>query len=231
VAVGAGAAAGVAITCTSTTTAISIATRILEVGTEPILEVEIARTSGAGTVPPSSPLAAVTLLATGAAGHTDRNIEVAPRIGTGLPLTGLEAVRAEIRWRNARRVPGKELSGRAGIWPAPAAQAAAASATGPAVQASPEELAWATAPVAPVLAARVQVEPIASAVGTSRVPVVETGTPSEAVRGDTTDRARVAAVFVAPPAWHREAEEGSVAEEEASVVAAVGAGDRMHRRR
>ena len=55
-------------------------------------------------------------------GHTIRNIAAAPRIGTGLPRTGLGAVRAVIRLPNAKPVPSNELAGRAGIWPATVAR-------------------------------------------------------------------------------------------------------------
>ena len=63
-------------------------------------------------------------------------------------------------------------------------------------------------------------------VGISRVQVAETATRSEAALEDTTDRVRVAAVVVAPPACNPEVEVGLAEEAEAASVeeAADGAG-------
>jgi hypothetical protein len=63
-----------------------------------------------------------------ATGAIIRHIVAVRRIGTGLPRTGSEAVRAVIRLPNAKPVLGSKLPGRAGILPA-----AKAWATGRAV--------------------------------------------------------------------------------------------------
>ena len=66
---------------------------------------------------------------------------------------------------------------------------------------------------------------IASEAGTCRGAAAETGTPSEEVPGDTTDREPVAAAVVAPPAWDPGEEEGSVVVVEAAAAVAVGGAD------
>ena len=56
--------------------------------------------------------------------------------------------------------------------------------------------------------------------------VAETGMPSEAARGVTTDRMLAPAVAEVPPVWDLEVEvEASVAEAEVPVVVAVGGAD------
>jgi hypothetical protein len=63
------------------------------------------------------------------------------------------------------------------------------------------------------------VEPIASAAGIFRAVEQETGMPSEAVPGDSTDPLRVATAAVAPQAWDLAA--ASIVAAAASIVAAA----------
>jgi hypothetical protein len=73
-------------------------------------------------------------------------------------------------------------------------------------------------PRAPVL------EPTESAAGISRVAAAETGTPSEAVPGDTAELAHAAAAAAATPACPPEAEGDLAVEAVASAAEAAGAG-------
>ena len=96
------------------------------------------------------------------------------------------------------------------------------SETGLAVKASATAAAPEIAPVAPVLVTvAAQAGPTASAAAISRVAAVGTGMPSAEGPGDMTDRARVGAAVVVPPALDL-AEEGSAVAAAPAVAAGAG---------
>jgi hypothetical protein len=115
----------------------------------------------------------------------------------------LGVVLAVIRLADAKPARGNKSPGKVEISPVSRPRAAG----------------WVTLGAVPASATEGEepAEPIASAAGIFRAVEQETGMPSEAVPGDSTDPLRAATAAVAPPAWDLAA--ASIVVAEASVVA------------
>lgn len=99
--------------------------------------------------------------------------------------------------QNDRLAPGNRSVAKEAIWAAPGAEPVSAIGLGEAVSAIGAE------PVRAIGLA--EAEPTVSEAGTSRAAAAATAMASEAVRGDTADRALVAAAAAAHPVWDLEA--------------------------
>jgi len=146
---------------------------------------------------------------------------------TGRRQIGLEAVLAVIRLPDAKPARGNKSRAKVEISPVGRPRAVAWE-IGRAVEASVtggQEPAQRIAPLAPAWG---PVGPIASAAAIFRAVAQETGTPSVAVPGDSTDPPLAATAAVAPPAWGLAAEASIVvaeAPEGAGSVVAVEASE------
>lgn len=159
-------------------------------------------------------------------GSTTRKTVAGRLTATAVPPISSAVRRAAIRSLNGSPMPGKELTARAGRWPATLIEAGLAIVPG-VVRASVIAVRDLEAIAEAGLVSDHRIE---SAAGISRVRVAETATPSVAVPEDTTGRVRAAAAIAAIPACHR-AEDLVVEVAEAVGVLAVaeeaaGAGSR-----
>lgn len=112
VVVGAGVVVGVAAISTSTATTISIEIPTSAVATALTrLEAAIAAILGA-TAATSAAVIVLTLWARGTSGNTIHLIEVGPRTGIEIQLTGSVEPRAATHWRIDNEVPGIKLEGK-----------------------------------------------------------------------------------------------------------------------
>jgi hypothetical protein len=102
-----------------------------------------------------------------------------------------------------RPAPANRSVAKGAIWAAPGAEAVSAIGLGEAVSAIGAE------PVRAIGLA--EVERTVSEAVTFRAAAAVTGMPSEAVPGDTADRALVEAAAAAHPVWDLEAAEGALA--------------------
>jgi hypothetical protein len=121
-------------------------------------------------------------------GNTTPSIAAAPHIRTEQPQTGLGAQRVAILSPSVRRAPGSKLAGKVATCPVPAEGL---------------EQVIGAEPVRAIGLA--QVEPTVSEAGTFRAAAAATAMASEVVRGDTADRALVAAAAAAHSVWDLEA--------------------------
>jgi hypothetical protein len=153
----------------------------------------------------ASPLCRVGAATTG---NTILSIAAGPPIKTGRPQIALAARRGAIPSPSDRLAPGNRSVAKGAIWAAPGAEPASAIEPGEAVSAIGAE------PVRVIGLAEAQ--PTVSEAVTFRAAAEATAMPSEAVPGDTADRALVAAAAVAHPVWDPEA---------AVAVAAVADGE------
>ena len=132
-------------------------------------------------------------------GNTIPSIAAGPLIKTGQPQTALAARRVAILFPSDRLAPGNRSVAKGAIWAAPGAEPVSAIGPGEAVSAIGAELLRAIG--------LAEVEPTVSEAVTFRAVAAATAMPSEAVPGDTADRALGEAAAAAHRVWDLEAAE------------------------